>query len=578
MRPVHKRLFMIGTPVVIIAVIAMAVIASRRGTAQHALPHESNGAVAVAVTTLQRLPTRLTEDVPGTIVAVQHAELSPKVMGRIAAVYVRAGDHVRAGQLLARLEGNDLSANAQQAQAGVVNAEAAYQQAKTGYTMQQTQSSVAIEQAQATLAVAQAQLAKAKQGPRPEQIRQADEAERQAKAAVEQAEANLTLIKEGARAQQKLQADQAVLAAQQQVTQAEAGLATAKAQLANMQADYERMSTLYKQDIIPKQRFDGVATQLEATKQAVQHATSAVSQAKAGVEIAKAQASLVYEGARAQEVTAASRQVDQARAGYEQVKQEAIMAHQGGRWEDIKAAEVGVQQAQAGLRAARAAQGRDRVSEKDVARASAGIAQAKAGLHGAQTMVGYTAIYAPFSGVITARKADPGNMAMPQMPILAMDDDSLYQLVSEVPERQAAKLARGARVMIRIDALKTTLPATIAAIVPSADPASRTLTVKANLPHSTGLTSGLFGRLTISTGSELQLTLPASAVVERNGLTGVYVVDAAGTAQFTLVTVGKRLSDRVQILSGVQEGQRIVTSSATQLKPGQRLRAEGAAL
>jgi multidrug resistance efflux pump len=83
-------------------------------------------------------------------------------------------------------------------------------------------------------------------------------------------------------------------------------------------------------------------------------------------------------------------------------------------------------------------------------------------------MVGYTAIYAPFSGVITARKADPGSMAMPQMPILAMDDDALYQLVSQAPERLAAKLTHGARVMVRIDSFNATLPATIVDIVPSA--------------------------------------------------------------------------------------------------------------
>ncbi len=193
-------------------------------------------------------------------------------------------------------------------------------------------------------------------------------------------------------------------------------------------------------------------------------------------------------------------------------------------------------------------------------------------------MVGYTAITAPFSGVITGRKADPGNMAMPQMPMLTIDDDSLYQLVSQVPERLAARLTRGMRVMVRLDALKATLPATIAEIVPSADPASRTLTVKANLPRSTGVQSGLFGRLTITYGSEMQLTVPTSAVVDRNGLTGVYVVDQTGKAQFTLVTLGKQWGDRVQVLSGLPEGQRVVTSRVSEITAGRRIRAEGVAL
>jgi len=577
MRPLYAKFLWISLPLVAVVVLAIAVMSSKRSAAQNPSPEEAV-AVSATVATVHRQPMTMTEEVPGTIMAVQHAELAPKVMGRLAAVYVHEGDHVVAGQLLAQLEGKDLAANVQQAQAGVLNADAAYQQAKTGYTMQQTQSSVAIQQAQAALATAQAQLAKAKQGPRPEQILQADEAERRAKAGFEQTVANLAMVKEGARTQQKLQADQGIFAAQQQVTQAEAGLAMSKATLANVQTDYDRMSALYKQDIIPKQRLDAITTQLEMTKQAVQQAIASVNQAKAGVEIAKAQASLVYEGARSQEVTGAEKQVEQARAAYEQTKQEAIMAHQGGRWEDIKAAEQGVSQAAAGLRAATAAQARDQVSAKDIVRASAGIAQAKAGLAGTQTMVGYTAIYAPFSGVITGRKADPGNMALPQMPILAMDDDSLYQLVSQVPERLAATLRRGARVMVRIDALQIPLPATITEIVPSADPASRTLTVKANLPHAMGVQSGLFGRLSVITGNAMQLSLPSGAIVEHNGLTGIYVVDEAGLAQFTLVTLGKTQQDRVQILSGVQEGQQVVTSHADQIKVGQYVHSEGAAL
>jgi RND family efflux transporter MFP subunit len=169
-------------------------------------------------------------------------------------------------------------------------------------------------------------------------------------------------------------------------------------------------------------------------------------------------------------------------------------------------------------------------------------------------------------------------MAMPQTPLLSMDDDSLYQLVSQVPERLAAKLTRGIRVMVRLDSLNTTLPATIVEIVPSADPSSRTLTVKANLPHAAGVQSGLFGRLALSIGTETAIMAPASAVLDRNGLTGVYVVDEAGTAQFTLVTLGKRSGERVQILSGLQDGQHIVTSPVDHITAGQRIRAEEGAL
>jgi RND family efflux transporter MFP subunit len=573
----HKKWLLLGLPLLAVGALVLAGVNARRGTAEAPAP-DTTEAVTAAVTTLQRQPTQLTEAVPGTVAAIQRADLSPKVMGRLAAVYVRAGDHVQAGQLLARLEGNDLRAAEAQAQAGVRNAEAAHAQARTGYTLQQSQSAIAVQQAQTALDQAKTQLAKAKQGPRPEQVVQADEAERRAKAAYEGAAAQLAVIKEGARTQQKLQAEQGIHVAQGQVAQSEAGLATAKANLANVQADHARMSALFAQDIIPKQRLDALATQLEAAKGAVQQAAAAVAQAKAGLEIAKAQASLVQEGARSGDVLAAEKQVDGARAAYEAAKQEALMAHRGGRWEDIKAAEEGVRQADAGLRAATAAQGRDAVSAKEITRAAAGIAQAKAGLSGAQTMVDYTAIVAPFAGVITARTADPGSMAMPQAPILTIEDDSLYQLITPVPERLATRLTRGARVQVTLDALGRTLPATIAAIIPSTDPSSRTLTVKANLPRAAGVQSGLFGRLVVTTGTQAVLTVPLSAIVDRNGLTGVYTVDAGERARFTLVTLGTQRDDRVQILSGLQDGQRVITSPTDAITAGQRIRAEGAAL
>jgi RND family efflux transporter MFP subunit len=576
MNKLLKKFLLIGIPVIIGIVIAIVIISAPRKKAEGDTAVATTPRVLSApVITIHKQNTAMTQDIPGSVVAIQHAELSAKVMSKISAVYVKEGDHVVKGQLLAKLEANDLNANVQQADAGLQNAQASYQQAKTGYSMQKTQSAVMIQQAQSSLEQAKAQLAKVKQGPRPEQILQFEQAENRAKAGYEQAAANLSMVKEGARSQHKLQADQGILIAQQRISQAESGLSSAKSNLISVQSDYNRMSTLYSQDIIPKQRLEHAANQLEAAQQSVKQAESAVSQAKSGLEIAKSQSSLVYEGARSQEVIAADKQMDQAKSGWEQAKQETIMAKKGSRWEDVETAEQAVRQAEAALRSANAAQAKDSVSEKDIVKANAGIAQAKAMVSSAKTMVSYTSIYAPFSGVITGRMADPGNMAMPQMPIIAMDDNSLYQLVSQVPEQQAGKLTRGSRVMVLIDSVQKSLPATITDIVPGADPISRTLKVKANLPPAVGIQSGLFGRISLSTGSESIISIPSSAIVDRNGLTGVYIIDETNTAQFAIITVGKKLNDRVEVLSGLQDGQRIIASKVDGITAGCTISAEG---
>lgn len=571
----RRTLFRSAGVVIAGAGVLLAVAGCGKKVDEAAARPATVGTVTTTVAEATEVIVPIEIEAPGTVQAVQRADIAPKIMGRIAAVYVREGDHVRKGQPLVRLEADDLAANVSQAQAGLQNALAAREQAKAGLEMQRTQSSVAVEQARAALEQAKAQLAKARQGPRPEQVAQADQAVAQAKAALEQAEAHLSLAREGARSQQKRQAEQAVIMAQQEVAQAEAGLAAAKAALKTAQADYDRVKNLYDQEIMPRQKLDYAALQLEQAKQGVNQAQAAVNQANAGLSIAKEQASMMHEGARTQEVIMAEKAVEQARAGLEQAKAQAAMAHQGGRWEDIKTAEEAVSQAEQGLRAAIAAQARDRVSAEDVKRAQAGIAQAKAGLAGARTMMSYAVLYAPFSGVITARRADPGAMAMPQMPILTIEDDSRYQLVASVPESAVAGLRQGQQLTVTLQSLNNKVAARVAQIVPSADPASRTFTVKADLPRLPGVASGMFGRLTVVTGQQKRLVVDRDAVVERNGLSGLYVVDDAQTARFLMVKLGETHGDRVQVLSGLRPGQRVLIANIGQVTEGALVRVAG---
>jgi multidrug efflux pump subunit AcrA (membrane-fusion protein) len=103
-------------------------------------------------------------------------------------------------------------------------------------------------------------------------------------------------------------------------------------------------------------------------------------------------------------------------------------------------------------------------------------------------------------------------------------------------------------VPVVIDALGRTLEGRVAEIVAAADPGSRTVTVKLDLPPDPALRSGLFGRARFPTGAREALLVPTAALVERGQLTGLYVVDDRGVARLRLVTVGTRQADRVEIL------------------------------
>ncbi len=514
-----------------------------------------------------------TAEATGTVQAIYVAEIAPKIMARVKEVLVREGDRVRRGQVLVHLEDADLVAAVEQAQASLQQAIAHYEQAKTGLEIMRTKADVDVRQAREAVAAAKAQLEKVRTGPRPQQLKQAEDAVKIAKARLEQARQQLDLMKEGFRRQQKAQAEQAVRAAEQQLEQARSGLAEARAHLRTVQADYERIKNLYEQEVVPKQQLDHMELQLTSAKEQVRRAEAQVKMAEAALEQARQQKDLVFEGFRSQEIRQAEEAVRQAEAAYNQALQELDMAREGGRHEDVAAAEAQYKQAQQQLRAALAAQARVKLREEDVKNAKAAIAQARAGLKAARVMLSYAIIRAPFDGVITGRMVDPGDMANPGVPAIRVEDDSLYRLICSVPESQAVHLSLGQRVICVIEALQgARLTGVVSEIVPAADPASRTLTVKADLPHYRGLKTGLFGRMIFTVGSRKALLVPREAVVTHEGVTGVWTV-RDGKAAFRVVKTGAATDGEIEILSGISAGDEVIVQGQEHLREGQPVEA-----
>ena len=131
----------------------------------------------------------------------------------------------------------------------------------------------------------------------------------------------------------------------------------------------------------------------------------------------------------------------------------------------------------------------------------------------------------------------------------------------------------GQSVPVTLDSIGRALDGRVVEIVPAADPGSRSVTVKLELPALPGLRSGLFGRAGFRGAERLALLVPAAALVERGQLAGVYVVDGQSVARLRLVTAGPRRGDRVEILSGLRAGERIVTQGAERVVDGARVEA-----
>jgi RND family efflux transporter MFP subunit len=206
----------------------------------------------------------------------------------------------------------------------------------------------------------------------------------------------------------------------------------------------------------------------------------------------------------------------------------------------------------------------------DAMRAQTEAARSQAS--GAATMLGYSRLRAPFSGVVTARMADPGSMAAPGVPLLQVDQAGALQLQTTVDESAISAIHKGMKVQVTIDgAASTALSGTIVEINAAADPASHSFLVKIDLPSSSQLRAGTYGTAEFANGLRQAILIPRSSVVSRGSLVCVYVLDSRGIAQLRSVTLGASHGNLIEVLSGISAGERLVDAPADRDLAGKRI-------
>lgn len=186
----------------------------------------------------------------------------------------------------------------------------------------------------------------------------------------------------------------------------------------------------------------------------------------------------------------------------------------------------------------------------------------------AETMLGYTRITAPFSGVITRKWVEVGDLALPGRPLVVIEDPKALRLDADVPEALIENLQLGAELQVFVASLDHPIPGRVSEIAPAADPQSRTFLVKLDLPPTPVLRLGQFGRVAVPVQATTSLRVPASAVLLRGQMELVFVIQD-GTARLRLVKTGKQLGSEVELVSGVESGERIVADNPGQIVDGQ---------
>ena len=185
----------------------------------------------------------------------------------------------------------------------------------------------------------------------------------------------------------------------------------------------------------------------------------------------------------------------------------------------------------------------------------------------AQTALSCARVTAPFDGLVASKQCDVGDLASPNKPLFVIEQTGAFRLEARVPERFAAAAAAGKSVHVIIDATDEKCTGIIDESEPSADAVSRGFLVKIDLQCRQPVQSGMFGRAQLLVGERPALFVNKASVHQRGQLTYLFIA-VDGHAQMRLVKTGKEYLDAVEILSGLQAGEQVITNDNGELADG----------
>jgi membrane fusion protein (multidrug efflux system) len=197
-------------------------------------------------------------------------------------------------------------------------------------------------------------------------------------------------------------------------------------------------------------------------------------------------------------------------------------------------------------------------------------------------MLGYATITAPFSGTVTRKIASVGDLASPGVALLELENEKALQVVAQVPEGLVLNVRKGDILPVSIPAVGVTVSGVVAEVAPAADPSSRTAPVKIDIADGTDLRSGQFARVTLTGSGEKSLAISDKAVLSYGQMERVFLVEdapsvasarggegATSIARLRLVRTGVHYDGQVEILAGLEPGDRVVVTGAEKLQDGQ---------
>lgn len=187
-----------------------------------------------------------------------------------------------------------------------------------------------------------------------------------------------------------------------------------------------------------------------------------------------------------------------------------------------------------------------------------------------------TILRSPVSGVVTARNYDRGDLYGMQQPIYVVQEITPVKILIGISESDYTKVKKGDSVKITTDALpETVFTGKVNRIYPVIDAASHTVSVELIVPNGDrALRPGMYAQAEVSFGDNYSVVVPDNAVIKQqgSGQRSVYILQKDGTVKSSIVKLGRHSGDEYEILSGVSEGDVVVTKGGASLKNGSKVR------
>ncbi len=175
----------------------------------------------------------------------------------------------------------------------------------------------------------------------------------------------------------------------------------------------------------------------------------------------------------------------------------------------------------------------------------------------AATMKGYTVVKAPEAGVVAERKVAVGDMAQPGQILVSLYNPELLQIEGEVNDSYREQVKVGETAQVSVPAVKFEASLPLTEIFPISAAGSRTFKVRTAVLPNPLLVPGMFARLTLPLGSARGILIPQEAVATVGQLTMVRVM-VKEAAELRQVKLGRQVGDKVEVLAGLQAGDRII--------------------